>query len=595
MAARKASTTPTRALAALTCAGVMALGAPSLPAAQAETTHTLAQAACTQVLAPKVKDDRSAPGKWLDPSSLVFGLGDAAKGRSPQQVGPIKPGTVWMIGSTQQPGVPWLGANTQHPSLLEKTSGEVNWELTGFEGPGSMAVYTQSNFGGIGDLWFQASGNTPDAQHNAHSIPPNTHVHPSWMFDKPGTYKVTIRQTTTAKNGTALSGESTLTFNVGGKGNADDGHFDFGAAVECGTPAAAATPSAAGNGQAEPGKLETEGTFGWTDHSSGLSLEGKFGSSGRPPFAATAASRNVVAAPAPVATGGASAGAGDAKCAPGIKPMVKDDRSVPAQWKDPATMVFGLGDAAKADLPQAVGPVPAGPVWMIGSTQQSGVPWLGANTQHPSLLENTTGDVVYEISKFEGPGAMVVFTQGGLGQIVGEEWFRANDGKAQGSHTIPANSHVHPSWVFSKPGTYNVTIKQTTTSKDGDKLSGEATLTFNVGGAGNADEGHFDFGATFDAQGSCSGGAAPAGGAAAGNGAAAGSDAAAGGTTASSGGSAADASGATRSGELAETGTTVMTLPFAVLGLGILVFGGGVVALDTRLRNRILGAAGLSK
>ena len=147
---------------------------------------------------------------------------------------------------------------------------------------------------------------------------------------------------------------------------------------------------------------------------------------------------------------------------------------------------------------------------MIGSTQQAGVPWLGGNTQHPSLLENTKGDVTWDIAGFQGPGSMAVFTQGGLGQVVGEQWFTAADGKAQGSHTIPANSHVHPSWVFSKPGAYKVTVRQTTTAKGGEKLTGQATLTFNVGGSGNANEGHFDFGTVFDPKGSCSSGGAAA-------------------------------------------------------------------------------------
>ena len=225
---------------------------------------------------------------------------------------------------------------------------------------------------------------------------------------------------------------------------------------------------------------------------------------------AAAGTLNVGTAALPTANADTVAHVAQGACAQGLQPLVKDDRTVPAQWKDPASLVFGLGDAAKANLPQAIGPVPAGPVWMIGSTQQAGVPWLGGNTQHPSLLENTKGDVTWDIAGFEGPGSMAVFTQGGLGQVVGEQWFTAADGKAQGSHTIPANSHVHPSWVFSKPGAYKVTVRQTTTAKGGEKLTGQATLTFNVGGSGNANEGHFDFGTVFDPKGSCSSGGAAA-------------------------------------------------------------------------------------
>ena len=63
-----------------------------------------------------------------------------------------------------------------------------------------------------------------------------------------------------------------------------------------------------------------------------------------------------------------------------------------------------------------------------------------------------------------------------------------------GSHTIRANTHVHPNWVFTAPGAYKVSITQTTTLKSGARVSASDVLSFNVGGAGNADAGHFDIG-----------------------------------------------------------------------------------------------------
>lgn len=271
-----------------------------------------------------------------------------------------------------------------------------------------------------------------------------------------------------------------------------------------------------------------------------------------------------------------------AECHPALHPMVKDDRTVPAEWRDPAELRFGLGDASKQQVTSPVGPIPAGTVWMIGATQQAGVPWLGANTQHPSLLEHTSGDVTWEITGFDGPGTMFVFTQGGLGQVVGEEWFRAVDGQAQGSHTIPANSHVHPNWMFSAPGTYTVTVRQSATANNGESVSGEATLTFDVGGSGNANDGHFDFGSVFEAEGEC---AQPVAANDLNEGAGQGQHQ-------SQGQSLQEPAPAQRSGALAETGTTVMTLPVAVLGLGVFVFGAGWLCLDASLRRRVAAAWG---
>ena len=235
-----------------------------------------------------------------------------------------------------------------------------------------------------------------------HTIPANSHVHPSWVFSKPGAYKVNIRQTTTSKGGEKLTGQATLTFNVGGSGNANEGHFDFGSAP-CSTGGSAGG-SQGGQKQAAGQQVQQGQQAQAQNLSSGSSSK--------------SASKATSVAAKPVSN--STAGGGEQTCTAGIVPRVKDDRTVPAQWKDPASLVFGLGDAAKANLPQAIGPVPAGPVWMIGSTQQAGVPWLGGNTQHPSLLENTKGDVTWDIAGFEGPGSMAVFIQGGLGQVVGE-------------------------------------------------------------------------------------------------------------------------------------------------------------------------------
>ena len=116
---------------------------------------------------------------------------------------------------------------------------------------------------------------------------------------------------------------------------------------------------------------------------------------------------------------------------------------------------------------------------------------------------------------------------------------------------------MHPSWVFGKPGTYKVTIAQSAKTKSGETVSGSATLTFVVGGQGNANSGHFDFGSLFSEEGNC--GASSADGAM--NGAA----------------------GASGGGTLADTGMSIMTLPFAVLGLGVVVFGAGMVRISRKL------------
>ncbi|WP_279058411.1 choice-of-anchor M domain-containing protein, partial [Mobiluncus mulieris] len=109
---------------------------------------------------------------------------------------------------------------------------------------------------------------------------------------------------------------------------------------------------------------------------------------------------------------------------------LKDDRTPGGTWVDPRSLAFGLGTGSQAKLPAGLEFLaPAGtPVWMIGSTQTSGVPWLGANTQHPSLLQATNEPVSWEMISFRGPNPqarLAVFTSGNFGKIVGQKWFTA--------------------------------------------------------------------------------------------------------------------------------------------------------------------------
>ncbi|WP_308663134.1 choice-of-anchor M domain-containing protein [uncultured Actinobaculum sp.] len=133
--------------------------------------------------------------------------------------------------------------------------------------------------------------------------------------------------------------------------------------------------------------------------------------------------------------------------------------------------VLGLGGSPAA--PAAGGSSPVAP---------------GSNSQATSQQCLPT-PVKTEISKEEAEQAR----QGGGAQAGGQQ-----GASALGSHTIAANTHVHPNWVFTAPGEYKVNLTATATLKDGSKVSAPTTLTFNVGGAGNADDGHFDLGATIE-------------------------------------------------------------------------------------------------
>ena len=167
---------------------------------------------------------------------------------------------------------------------------------------------------------------------------------------------------------------------------------------------------------------------------------------------------------------------------------VKDDRSQPAQWVDPSSLTFALGDAARITAPADLGFVatPGSSVWLIPSTQIAGVPWLGLNSQREEIVTGTTGPVQFTLDAVEGPGRVAVFNAGALGSGVGEHVF---DGPGTG-YTLGANTHAHQNWVFTAPGTYTLTITMRVTPNgaalagSGFGSGGELTATGTTGPSG---------------------------------------------------------------------------------------------------------------
>ena len=164
---------------------------------------------------------------------------------------------------------------------------------------------------------------------------------------------------------------------------------------------------------------------------------------------------------------------------------IKDDRTQPAQWVDPSTLTFSLGEAARITAPADLSFVATAgsSVWLIPSTQIAGVPWLGLNSQREEIVTGTTGGVQFTLDAVEGPGRVAVFNAGALGSGVGEHVF---DGPGS-SYTLGPNTHAHQNWVFTAPGTYTLTISMRVTptgaalTGSGYGSSGEVTATGALG------------------------------------------------------------------------------------------------------------------
>ncbi|MDY3127922.1 MAG: choice-of-anchor M domain-containing protein [Corynebacterium sp.] len=435
----------------------------------------------------------------------------------------------YLLPLTQDQNLLWPGWDTLE---LQGTGLDaVNIVFDSIDGPGDVFLFTSGTFGGMSPLLSNGDTRITSGAQIHQAIP--SHVHANWAFTQPGTYVMNVY----AENNASRSNTVRYTWIVE---QAD------GAPASSGDSASMADNSQ--NAVASPAGTSTNGNAAGNSGNSGNSTN--------------------------------QSGNQNGQCVPGLVPKIKNDTVQPPEWINADGVNFYISDKGEVDLPQSIGPVPQGKAWMIGSVQVPGVPWLGANTQHTSMPANGVRAVDWELVGFDGPGEMVVYSQGNLGQVVGEEWFRGAGNKAQGVHTVPENTHAHPNWLFSQPGTYKVTIRQSSVTKDNKQVAGQATLIFHVGGSQPANsfaEGHFDLGAEVNPNGgACAGGsgASQSGGSQSGGNSSANGNTAggsAGGNSAGATGNGASGSGA--NGQLANTGSSILNVGVATMGFGLFVLG----------------------
>ena len=216
--------------------------------------------------------------------------------------------------------------------------------------------------------------------------------------------------------------------------------------------------------------------------------------------------------------------------------------------------------------------------YMLPQTQRSDLIWPGWDTQGARDI----GAIDLEFVEVTGPGEVYLFQTGSFGSLfaVLEGGATRLESGAVIAQEEPA--HVHANWLFTEPGTYRMRV----VAKGGGASSNEATYTWVVGD-GEAAPAAPAQATTSEASEKSAASAAPA--------------AAASKTSTSSGPKQAPAEVPAerqpeqRTDTLAETGTTVMTVPFAILGLGVTVFGAAMCCLDTALRRKLLVLAGVGK
>ena len=491
----------------------------------------------------RIKEDATGSGVLREPEQTLLAVSKGTLTQIPADISQATgaPAAAYLLGQSgdNQATVLWPGWDTL--GVAAGGYDAARFHIT-YSGPadGHIYAFTSSFAEGLkavtadGSYDLAPEGDDIDQPYAAHK-------HVNWLFTRAGRYTLTVQASAWTPGNTgaanAQSAAHTYTIDVAdeasclaesgaapstdqaqpapapGVGPGSVSSTNNQAAQDQGVGGATGTPSAPAPA---PGTTGTTGNTGTTTGANPAPSSGAHTTSGTTggercvatritreateAEAATLASNNAPANTArttlTVSVGdGASGNATDGHfdLGPAIEngtlvARVKDDRSQPAQWVDPSSLTFALGDAARITAPADLGFVatPGSSVWLIPSTQIAGVPWLGLNSQREEIVTGTTGGVQFTLDAVEGPGRVAVFNAGSLGSGVGEHVF---DGPGS-SYMLGANTHAHQNWVFTAPGTYTLTISMRVTpagaalTGSGFGSGGELTATGTTGPSG---------------------------------------------------------------------------------------------------------------
>lgn len=475
----------------------------------------------------RIKEDATGSGVMREPEQTLLAVNKSTLTQIPTDVSQATgaPTAAYLLGQSgdNQATVLWPGWDTLGVAAGGYDAARFHISYTGPEN-GRIYAFTSSLTEGTkavtndGSFDLAPGGDDIDQPYAAHK-------HVNWLFTRAGRYTLTVQASawTPGNTGAANAQSATRTYTIDvadeasclaesgaapstdqaqpapGVGPGSVNNTNNQAAQDQGNSGATGTPSAP--------SADTTGTTGTTGTTTGANpapssgARTTSGTTGGERCVATRVTREATEAEAAtlassqapantarttltVSVGdGASGNATDGHfdLGPAIEngtlvARVKDDRSQPAQWVDPSSLTFALGDAARITAPADLGFVatPGSSVWLIPSTQIAGVPWLGLNSQREEIVTGTTGPVQFTLDAVEGPGRVAVFNAGALGSGVGEHVF---DGPGTG-YTLGANTHAHQNWVFTAPGTYTLTISMRVTP-NGAALAGSG---FGSGG-----------------------------------------------------------------------------------------------------------------
>lgn len=436
----------------------------------------------------KVMEDVTGSGVQHEAEDIRLVVPSSALKQSlPQDI--VAGGSGYFLPQTQDPTLPWPGWDV------------LSLAPAGFERVEFDISYTHPDGGRI-SLWTEdfLSGRSSRLRSGGFELDPHgstiaqdylSHTHANWVFSQAGSYELSVQARAFRNDGSFETTRSaTYLIEVGGTQGVSTPQNS--AIPSGGVLAPAVEESAVGNEEESltrdaPQRAGTERCIATRiTREAGEDEVSRIRSDSEVPNQAITTLNVQVGSEGGVTDGHFDLG-------PAIEngqlvARIKDDRSVPAVWKDPASMTFALGERARIKAPEALSyaAAPGQDVWMIPATQIRGVPWLGMNSQREEIVTETSGQVRFSLLDVQGPGNVAVFESGSLGAGIGTHVF---DG-AGTSYTLPANTHAHQNWVFTEPGSYQLTIAMNVSPRGEDlRGSGSGTTGSLIAAGGTGEHG----------------------------------------------------------------------------------------------------------
>lgn len=382
---------------------------------------------------------------------------------------------VWILPQVNDPALLWAGWSSEAIPAGTFKDEALRWRLNRVEGPGPVQLYEH---GALGEprVFFDSADGLPDTDRRA----VGAHAHMNWVFHAPGMYTLNFDVTGERLDGTEASGYANYRVFVGEPADLPpdsvyvsglEERYDVGAVA---TLRAEQSPGSRFTDvrwlrrcadEEAPREVSAGATYAFTVTRADdacrvwFSLRDDAGRELLRSDEALISVRSGRWGPRAIMSQGHADVLEVAYAAGALTVAVKDDSGEAPVIRRPQDVLLHAKPQSRftltADLPPEFGFLgkPGDTVYLLPEVQDPALLWPGWDTEGvaPGLFAGD--ELTWRLLSAEGPGAVQLFGSDAVG--LPRVLFNTADGLPDRS-SMPAGTHVHANWAFSRPGLYKL-------------------------------------------------------------------------------------------------------------------------------------------